>query len=85
MGGILLKGFSYKSFAKEAYDRIKSEILSGKLKEGDFITLAELSDKYEVSKAPIRDALVALEIEGYIISLPRKGYLIKPFTRKNIK
>lgn len=69
--------FSYKSFAKEAYDKIKLEILNGELKEGEFITLAELSDKYKVSKTTIKDALAALEIEGYISSVPRKGYLIK--------
>lgn len=80
-----MKEFSYKSFAKEIYDSIKSEILNGQLKEGDFITLAELSDKYKVSKTSIRDALVALEIEDYIISLPRNGYLINHFTRESYK
>lgn len=74
-----------KSFAKDIYDKIKSDILGLKIKDGDFLTLAELANKYNVSKTPVRDALGALEIEGYLTSLPRKGYLVKPVTNTNIK
>lgn len=74
-----------KSYAKDIYDKIKSDILSLNIKDGDFLTLAELATKYKVSKTPVRDALGALEIEGYLTSLPRKGYLVKPVTHTNIK
>lgn len=47
--------------------------------------MAELAEKYNVSKTPVRDALGALEIEGYLKSLPRKGYLVKPMTQKSIR
>lgn len=74
-----------KFYSKEIYKKIKSDILSFRIKDGEFITLSELAEKYKVSKTPIRDALCALEIEGYIKSLPRKGYLIKPVTQKSIR
>lgn len=74
-----------KSYAKEIYKQIKLDILNLKIKDGDFLTLAELADKYNVSKTPIRDALGALEIQGYLKSLPRKGYLVKVVTQKNIR
>lgn len=74
-----------KSYAKEIYKQIKLDILNLKIEDGDFLTLAELAEKYNVSKTPIRDALGALEIEGYLRSLPRKGYLVKPVTQKNIR
>lgn len=74
-----------KSCAKEVYQKIKNDILKVKIKDGDFLTLAELADKYNVSKTPVRDALSDLEREGYIVSLPRKGYLVKPTTQKNIR
>ena len=74
-----------KSYAKEIYKQIKLDILNLKIKDGDFLTLAELADKYNVSKTPVRDALGALEIQGYLKSLPRKGYLVKPVTQKNIR
>ena len=74
-----------KSYAKEIYSQIKLDILNLRIKDGDFITLSELADKYNVSKTPIRDALGALEIQGYLKSLPRKGYLVKPVTQKSIR
>lgn len=74
-----------KSYAKEIYKHIKLDILNLKIKDGDFLTLAELADKYNVSKTPVRDALGALEIEGYLKSLPRKGYLVRPVTQKSIR
>jgi DNA-binding GntR family transcriptional regulator len=74
-----------KSYTKEIYKKIKFDILNLKIKDGDFLTLAELADKYNVSKTPVRDALGALEIQGYLKSLPRKGYLVKPVTQKSIR
>lgn len=74
-----------KSYAKEIYKQIKLDILNLKIKDGDFLTLAELAEKYSVSKTPVRDALGALEIQGYLKSLPRKGYLVKPVTQKSIR
>jgi Transcriptional regulators len=74
-----------RSYAKEIYKQIKLDILNLRIKDGDFLTLAELADKYNVSKTPVRDALGALEIQGYLKSLPRKGYLVKPVTQKNIR
>ncbi|WP_293977414.1 GntR family transcriptional regulator [uncultured Clostridium sp.] len=72
-------------YSKEIYKKIKDDILNLRIKDGDFITLSELSKKYKVSKTPVRDALGALEIEGYLKSLPRKGYLVKPVTQKSIR
>lgn len=74
-----------KSYASEIYKRIKLDILNLKIKDGDFLTLAEFAEKYNVSKTPVRDALGALEIQGYLKALPRKGYLVKPVTQKNIR
>lgn len=74
-----------KSYSKEIYEKIKNDILNFRIKDGDFITLSELAVKYKVSKTPVRDALGALEIEGYLKSLPRKGYLVKPVTQKSIR
>jgi DNA-binding GntR family transcriptional regulator len=74
-----------KSYSKEIYEHIKLDILNLRIKDGEFLTLAELADKYNVSKTPVRDALGALEIQGYLKSLPRKGYLVKPVTQKNIQ
>ncbi|WP_244834031.1 GntR family transcriptional regulator [Clostridium sp. BJN0001] len=76
---------SHMSYAREIYLKIKSDILKLRIKDGEFITLSELANKYNVSKTPIRDALTALELEGYLTSFPRKGYFVKPITEQNMQ
>lgn len=71
--------------AADIYRHIKSDILSLQIKDGDFLTLTELSRKYGVSKTPVRDALGILEKEGYLRSLPRKGYLFIPATTEHTR
>ena len=83
-GVMILKGFE-GAYSKEIYKKLKHDILSSQIKDGDFLTLSELAEKYNVSKTPVRDALGALEIEGYLKSLPRKGYLVKPVTNRSIR
>ena len=66
-GVMILKGFE-GAYSKEIYKKLKHDILSSQIKDGDFLTLSELAEKYNVSKTPVRDALGALEIEGYLKS-----------------
>ena len=44
--------------------RIRDAILDEVFKPGDRLTEAELVEKFEVSRSPIREALLALEKEG---------------------
>jgi DNA-binding FadR family transcriptional regulator len=47
--------------------RIREAILDEVFKPGDRLTEAELVEKFEVSRSPIREALLALEKEGTLI------------------
>lgn len=76
---------SEKSLSKDIYDEIKEDVIYGRIKDGHFLTLNELVTRFSVSKTPIRDALSALEIEGYLQSFVRKGYLVTPITQNNIR
>lgn len=46
--------------------RIREGILDGTLKLGDHLGELELAEKFEVSRSPVREALVALEKEGTV-------------------
>lgn len=74
-----------ESIAKEVYQKIKYDILNLSVMGGDFLTLADLSKKYGVSKTPVRDALNELEKEGYLRALPRKGYFVIPVTQNDVR
>jgi DNA-binding GntR family transcriptional regulator len=60
--------------------RIRDAILDEVFKPGDRLTEAELVEKFEVSRSPIREALLALEKEGTVIISPYKGAIVKPLS-----
>jgi len=47
---------------------------------GAEIREAELAVRFEVSKSPVRDALISLEREGLVITIPRQGYRVAPLS-----
>lgn len=71
--------------AKEIYQSVKSDLLDLTIKDGDFLTLSNLAERYGVSKTPVRDALNELEKDGYLRALPRKGYLVVPLSQHDLK
>ena len=55
---------------------IENDIKTGVLLPGDSIDEAELESQHRVSKTPIREALIQLQSEGLITSLPRGGMIV---------
>ena len=72
------------SYAQMAYDAIKEDIISQKLKPGSFISETEYAEKIGVSRTPVREALKTLEQEGLLDIYPRKGVQVKSFTMEEI-
>lgn len=65
------------SKAETLYLKIKQAIYANKYSVGEIINEKKLADEYGVSKTPVREALASLAAEGFLIKLPRKGYLLK--------
>ncbi|MAW46835.1 MAG: GntR family transcriptional regulator [Rhodospirillales bacterium] len=62
------------------YDQIRADILSCALIPGSTVYENELAQRYNVSKSPVRDALLRLQEHGLVEVLPRKGYRICPIS-----
>src|SRR5262245_23949273 len=62
------------------YELIRNEILSCELKPGAQVQERDLAERYQVSKSPIRDALLRLEAQHLIEVMPRKGYRVLPIS-----
>lgn len=52
---------------------IKNKILSGEFKSGDKLVEADISNELSISRAPVREAMRQLNVQGLIMFLPRKG------------
>ncbi len=73
-----------KSLREQVYGYFCKQMKSGKLSAGHYINQSEICKELNVSKAPLRDALIQLETEGFVSILPRKGVIIKPLTPDDV-
>ena len=60
--------------------RIREAILDEVFQPGDRLLEVDLAEKFEVSRQPVREALLALEKEGTVIMSPYKGAIVKPLS-----
>ena len=67
------------------YQRIVDMICDGELTIEAKITESQLTDRFQVSKAPIREALIQLCSENILRSIPRHGYQVVQITPKDIR
>lgn len=56
-----------------AVNELREAILEGRLVQGERLSEVSLSSTLGVSRAPVREALLHLEQEGLVVSLPYKG------------
>lgn len=74
-----------KTIKEQVYTAIFEDIIQGKISPSEVLREKELIEKYNVSKSPVREALVQLCSEGVLVSKPRYGYEIVRLTRRNIE
>lgn len=67
------------------YVYIKKEIILGNLKEGDIFNEADVSSALNISRTPVREAVLKLKEEGYLTIIPRKGTIVSKISYKDIK
>src|SRR5690242_16427478 len=64
---------------------LREQILSGEFKPGDRMAELPLVERLGVSRTPLRLALASLEHEGLLRTLPAGGYVVREFTRADIR
>ncbi|MCL6517177.1 GntR family transcriptional regulator [Alicyclobacillus sp.] len=74
-----------KSLPQQIADFIATEILQGRLHPGDRLKEEELAEKFQTSRAPVREALYLLQIDGLVERQPRRGTVVKAYTQKEIR
>ena len=65
------------TLTQRVYEQLREDIYMLEWNDYEFLTESALAEKYQVSKAPIREALYRLCQEGMMESYPRKGYRIR--------
>ena len=74
-----------KSLKELVYEYLRDQMRSGDLLPGAMIDMNETAERLGVSKTPLRDALIQLDMEGFVSILPRRGIVVNPLTLKDIR
>jgi GntR family transcriptional regulator, vanillate catabolism transcriptional regulator len=64
---------------------LQAMILSGTLKPGAKLREAELGDLFNVSRTPVREALVALETRGMVVYERNRGFSVRAFSLHDLR
>lgn len=73
------------SLAEQIYEVLKERIINLGIQPGERIDIDAIREEFEVSRAPIRDALQRLVDKGLVKVKPRVGYFAVKLTPKEIK
>jgi DNA-binding GntR family transcriptional regulator len=74
-----LKPLARVSLADEVYEQLKRDMAQFVLIPGDRFSENEICERLEVSRTPVRQALVRLQQEGLVEVLFRNGWRVLPF------
>ena len=66
------------------FNALENSILSGSYAEGDSLNEIRLSENLGVSRTPVREALMQLELEGLVRNVPNKGAVVIGVSTKDI-
>lgn len=72
------------SLADAAYAELRSAIVGGRLSPGAAVVETELAQMLGVSRTPVREALLRLELEGYLVRQAGGRLVVHAYTRKEI-
>ncbi|MBA2807586.1 GntR family transcriptional regulator [Streptomyces sp. KM273126] len=70
--------------ADRVYAHVKRGVLERRYEGGTLLTEGELGEAVGVSRTPVREALLRLEVEGLIRLYPKKGALVLPVSAQEI-
>ena len=67
---------AYASAAEFAYATLRGEIMDGLLAPGHRLREQELSERLQISRTPVREALSRLQADGLLVMQPRSGLAV---------
>ncbi|MCF6101362.1 GntR family transcriptional regulator [Mesorhizobium muleiense] len=68
------KGSGWKS----VYDTLRTDILSLRLPPGTLLDETTLSERFDMSRSPVREALIRLSGEDLVVTLPNRSTIVAP-------
>ena len=71
--------------AERAYDFVKEKIIDGSFEPSQMLSEASLATEMGISRTPMHEAFLRLEVEGFLQLFPSRGALIVPISPQEIR
>lgn len=64
---------------------LREQIISGKLRPGEFLRIDAIADEMGISTTPVREGLLLLQSESFVRLLPRRGFVVNSFGKEDLR
>lgn len=75
---------NYKPLREIVFETLREAIIKGTLKPGERMMEIQMAEELGVSRTPVREAIRKLELEGFVVMIPRKGAYVAGISMKDI-
>jgi DNA-binding GntR family transcriptional regulator len=65
--------------------RLVEMIRSGQLRPNERLHQVQLSERFGVSRTPVREALLRMEQDGLVYTVPRHGMFVRPLSQEDVR
>lgn len=74
-----------KLVGQSAYEQLRNDIMSGSLMPGEKLKLNALKSRYSVSVNTLRETLMRLVSDGFVVVEEQKGFKVKPVSVSDLE
>lgn len=75
---------SYTPLREVVSETLRDAIVNGVLQPGERLMEIQLAEELGVSRTPVREAIRKLELEGFVVMVPRRGTYVADLSLKDI-
>jgi DNA-binding GntR family transcriptional regulator len=75
----------FSSLSEQVYSYLRRQMNQGSILPGSTINIGEIAKQLGISKTPLRDALIHMEIEGFVEIIPRRGVRVNELNIHDVK
>lgn len=70
---------------EEVAGYVRELIITGSVRPGEFMRMERIAEAVGVSNTPVREGLLLLRSEGLVELVPRRGFVVSPFSRRDVR
>jgi DNA-binding GntR family transcriptional regulator len=67
------------------HERVRKEIIDGTLAPGERLTETHIAERFDVSRTPVREALVRLQADGFVELVRNRGAFVSKWTEDDLE